>query len=557
MRAAQQSTNEYHKAQYVSAFIEAHSAALMHRSVVEGMHRNILLPETRSNTELTNLARELEQKYDSGTIAAASPSSSPASVGLAVVPFGAWRHTPYPIQKAERSNHVVQHCILREARTPAEWSPQYLERQLPHREPSWQTLHAFLEGLGRRTHEEIDAAKVYRRYQRYLRESRRGMAFGGNSTTARRVCTSYVAQYLVNVVGWECSYAFLKCYLQEPHMASADNRAAEASQLLGVFAEAVRYLDLEPTALPSLKHIEELLVLATQYASVEHPETEGAAAAVVLQPAAAAPLLSIVAERSDSAVEALQRIAHRYLIHVCPQSKRLYLPPVAWGELLAALYRCGASLTLVQSVTDDITDAARTHHAEKLLRHPLVWKGYLSGCDVSHALAVYDSNRPFYGLKEVPALAAVLIRMLVREGSSVSLCRAEDVWKRMTARAGGMIIGTSSVLAARVGLFAAQKNLQGLLRFAFDYDSFFVYFGVERAQWEDAVARHASWRPHSLHQLNAGELAGLFQFILQEMDACGSDIPPIVRHAWEAVTEKCASADKVPEISPDLLADLL
>lgn len=165
LQASRATTNAYHKEQYVSAYLEAHGAALVHQhatsasaSARELAAAGPLATLAATSQELTQLAQELERRYESGAARTSLSSSTPhirdgvqgqtsgppsartlTHAPLAPVQFGAWRSTATDNPRLRRRLHsadVMRHCVIREARTPPALSPEALQRALPQRPPA-------------------------------------------------------------------------------------------------------------------------------------------------------------------------------------------------------------------------------------------------------------------------------------------------------------------------------------------------------------------------------------------------------------------------------------
>lgn len=566
-------TNPLHKAQYIQAFIEARAAMLSHQQQVD-VNALVALDERRVGpvTQLSSLAKELE---------VAAPTA-----------FGGWRTAPDSLQRQSRAADFVLHCVLREARTPPGWSFEAFSRELPPLEKAPMRAVVELVREARSVAQRGDVASE-EAFVKQLRERYEAICRGAKgfvlTPPQQQALTSILLQRLVAETGtWRLAHAYLLLHLASSvDLAAPDGGATAAaaavadtrrdvSQQVAVFAEAVRFVDLRGRAQIPFEAVEALMERAHQLLA------RGAAAARRpgggrLAPVVAAPLLSILSCPRGEDHTAVTRFCERYLFHY--RRQRVYMPALAWGELLRAMGRAGASLKEVQAATDEITDPARTQLADTLISSVHVWNGYLASTkDAAHALEVFESNRRHYGLRETPATVAVLMEVLARHGSGAeSIAKGMALYRNLQASAGGKVIGTASVLAALVSLMEVSLNLKELLRLCVDFHEVLVYFGVPERWWSvDTAGSSLHQRINSVAETDlvvllecVPEYVGYFNAVCAQYT-----VPPVVQHALQdalgrveaALREQQQSASEsassgggagAPLVSAEDLADLM
>lgn len=379
--------------------------------------------------------------------------------GPAGASFGSWR------VRETSGCWSAAHCVC-EGRTPHSWSVESISSSMP-------------SGLIRsidRTIQQMAACppalscELCTAYDAILREV--------SLASLELPLTSYFTYRIALAHGWRGSTSLLKHVLRSlPRLCSLQ----AVSQLIGIAADGVR-IGLPLHAPPSIEEVKQLLDLALQ-----------ASGSSQLLPATAAPVLSILYRESSShglAGDVLD-LAEHYFIQRSQDSRSLrYLPAVAWGELIRATSRCGASLEEIQLLVDTITDSRAVKHAEKLLQSTHLWSAYLSCSPPDHALSVY-AQREEYGVKDDPRLLASLMQSLLQgyekqPCSTYYLKEAEKGWLKLLTleEQSSAIICVKSVLEAYISLCVAKNDMESLLSFAVGFDRFLRYWGVSREFWE-------------------------------------------------------------------------
>lgn len=544
LQASRVTTSPYHKAQYINAFLEAQDAAIMHRHAVEAKSATQsaltsgLKPLTASH-ELTMLAQELETQYHRTAAAAGShlmlshqdgahpPAKASSSSDAAAVEFGAWRSVDSEntrLRKAIHSVDVMRHCVIREARTPVELSPEVIHRLLPHRPtPAVQRLLSYVQSRSfRAATKPVNADKLQAEVTAALRALRYSHALQKNVAL-------YVVFSLSCYRDWQTASTFvLWLHLQWPSLADLSVTAAstssssiekaaqgetDASHFTALLFETLRWASpLRPSLLPTLDEVEQFCVAFHRVANNVDGAFDGAGADVRKEeqspawtPVVAAPLLSVVGLRESTAgaapfdrVHQVQQLADRFCVyrsvpasyyHPKRQPQALaYMPALAWGEYLRALHRCGASLADLQAATDQLTDANITRHAAQLLSNTHVWNAYLACTPGNHAVEVYENNAKHYRVKETPATVAAVMTALLKDNTTASTREARALWKRLRQGppARKTTTTTCSTALAYIRLVEAEGDTTGasLTDYLLSYEDLYEGFGVPM-EWFD------------------------------------------------------------------------
>nr|ACS87886.1 conserved hypothetical protein [Angomonas deanei] len=527
LQRQRETTNPYHKEQYVTAFVEAQSAAAVHKHAVEAKSdRHSSTPASlTTSTELTQLAHELEVTYgDSQRQSSlarvpdhkkALTSPTATSTSNAVVEFGAWRSPDggdVRLAARIRSIDVMRHCVIREARTPPELSPEVIERRLPTRvPPPARTLLTFIQSRSfRAATKPIDAERLENDVVAALRSLRHAPEVQKN-----------VALYAVFSVSrfrdWSMA-STLVLWLRQQWPLLVEGATTESSDMSSTCMTDVSHFvallcdttrsaaPLQTTPPPSLEELEAFCRAFHFHHHDRCPDGESIndeslpCNGPLWDPVVSAPLLSLIGldaerdSRTKPAVELLmqlERVVDRYCVrHALPMSYRhakksaqplAYMPAIAWAEYLRARHRCGASLAELQAATDRITDPNKTRHATELLSNTHVWNAYLSCSPGPHAMEVYEKNLRPYHVAETPAtVAAVMTALIESEGTAKGAAQARALWERLlkTSSDKKMISRTSSTLVAYAKLLVLEGNAEALSKLLTSYDDLYECFGV-------------------------------------------------------------------------------
>ncbi|RNF27075.1 oxidoreductase [Trypanosoma conorhini] len=478
-RRATEGTNPYNKAQYINAFVEAESARMTHERL---MHEGAA--EEQSLLAVVNAARP-------AVAMAPDKHVLPGTTGPGAVAFGAWREADPALERACLSADRNLHCIVRGATTPPAFSPEALQRGMPARLESVQRLLRLLHASGRRRWPRARLSAFAA-----CMESSLDAACGEDFSTRQRVMA--VLLHSAAARNWELALQLyqsllLPCLQQqrrrlgrgEEAVTGTDATTAAASTLVAVLCESIRAHHHAGSPArgsgPSFNTLAGLL----------HPSSPP------LLPVAAAPLFSILQPSDGATWQKAVALAQRFQ----PRgATRMYLPAIAWGELLRAMHRMGASLAEVQGVVDIITDPSRTKNADKHMRDTHIWNAYISVSDWRHALEVYSSNLPYYGVKETAATSAALMESLLRDKQWE---QALDVFRRLQRKEGQLIIGTSGVFTAVFRALEQQGDWQAVAALLMDFDHFLAHFGVPHDFWLASPLREALMSPQ---QISEGQL---------------------------------------------------
>lgn len=607
-KQAQRATADpYYKAQYISAFVEAQSAAISHQHRVAekapGGSWLTLQPSAGASSsssvgELRRLAQELEHRYESPS-SEAPPTAVVTREGGAkdallplhakrkpkAVPFGAWREVENDNVRGKRirSADVVRHCVIREARTPPEMSPEALERVVPKDLPAVRQLLSWVDRVTPTdTAPKADTEEVCVR----LFDTLEALQAAPTSHRGTRVLL-YILQRFAHRVSWQVSLPLLQRSMEvigasvknDADVQDSEQLQSIVSSLVAVWAEAVRFarLPVEGSG-PTKEDVAAVVKTATAIIS-----SQPSSSSPRLLPVVAAPLLSVLtpgtapepaasadSNRGDEAIQ----FAQTFLVQRRYQRKQEedeetrktpgYLPAVAWAELIRTAFRFGADQSAIQSLVDDITDPSRVKHADRLLCNVHVWNAYLSCADCAHALTVYRDNLRHYGVRENAATTAALLASLARSGTAEHLDTALQLYTSLRAKEGRLVIGTCSVYIALMRVHTARSDLEALLRLAVDYEGFLVYFGVPLNLWQSVNGEQLYSSVSSITQRDGpAPFLAAFDHIVAES---GQSIPPqaqctlhrCVQQLMDAnaASAKAASA-AVADLSPEMLADLM
>ncbi|RNF05721.1 oxidoreductase [Trypanosoma rangeli] len=474
-RRATEGTNPYNKAQYINAFVEAESARMTHERL---MKENAA--EEQSLLAVVNAARP-------PVVMASDKNVPPGKTESGAVAFGAWREADPALDRVCLSMDRNLHCIVRGATTPPAFSPEALQRGIPTRLQSVQRLLQFVHanGHGRWPKGRLNAFAV-------RMETCLSAACGDDFSMRQRLMTMLL--YSAAKRNWELAFQLYQELLL-PAIQQQQRRVGEgvgavtgteasasASTFVAVLCESIRAYHhagaLTSYSCPPFNTVAELV----------HPSSPP------LLPVAAAPLFSILQPSNNATWEKVVELVQRFQPH---GNARMYLPAIAWGEMLRAMHRMGASLTEVQGVVDIITDPNRTKNAEKHMRDTHIWNAYISVSDWGHALEVYSNNLAHYGVKKTAATSAALMESLLRDRQWE---QALDVFHRLQQKEGQLIIGTSSVFTAVFQALEQQGDWQAVVSLLMDFDHFLVYFGVPHDFWLTSPLREALRRPQHLSE---------------------------------------------------------
>nr|CAJ2478178.1 unnamed protein product [Leishmania braziliensis] len=288
LREKKATTSPYHKEQYISAFLEAHSAALVHQHVVFNSLTNKHIEEKAATAltashELTSLAQELDARYAtrdsskklarSGTEPVDAPNLAGPGVGFLShfprIEFGAWRSTSggdTRLQRRLRSADVMRHCVIREARTPPSLSPEVIERMLPPRLPApAQGLIVYLKSVRFQQNEDPENCN---RLESQLWEALHALQY---SRELQRAVALYAVLCISAFWGWHTASALVVSLVQKwpAHVAPCGASSSDAvkavredrSHIIALFLETARCSSFRPSfTAPSLAELEKVAV---------------------------------------------------------------------------------------------------------------------------------------------------------------------------------------------------------------------------------------------------------------------------------------------------------
>lgn len=547
-----------HRDQYISAYIEARSAAYAHHTA----------PTTTT------------------TLAAPLPAPHCGSDGR--IAFGAWRSPGALLHRSdERSSsrvnarYVTQHNILREARTPAAWAPERLLRG------------AGLGGVGRSEGEDHDSSSVRRMLRSPVLEEaewewiRCQMAKGRRNGTAAAEAEAHLC-LLCSVLQHRCWYGGWEEGLlwwdrlsreEEERMATpgahSHARMPARALLLAIVCEGIRYSSPR-LGRPPLEQLTEAVIQAAERCKGNR-----------LPPVVAAPVLSAVGGAVDTPAAAgshLLRVLDKHLTQLSHDGLRSYLPAVAWGELLHAAARVGCDTSAIQQLTDRITDPTATKGAEKLLRHPLLWAAYIASCgDTKHSMEVFEKNRSSYGIGDHPRVLTAMLRTVLgcgeRSASDSSLVALPpdvvrfsegifDRLRRLEERGGSDYIpSAASTHVAYALLCDCTRDWQRLQSWLTDYEPVFFTFGIPQSWWEARLP--SQWRDASSSSSSSNSVDVCRQLLEDCHNEFPFRLPPAVSYQIdvalqhmkeERVTSERHERDESihqPALTADALADLM
>ncbi|RNF19320.1 oxidoreductase [Trypanosoma cruzi] len=469
-KKAAEGTNPYNKAQYINAFVEAQSARMTHEQILkEGA------AEEQSLMAVVNAARP-------SVVVGSHNDVLPGGAAADGVAFGSWREGNPALERVCMSMDRNLHCILRGAMTPPAFSPEALQRNAPTRLESVQRLLRLLHAEEHERWSKVRLNAFSNRMESCLK-SVCGEDFGMRQRLMAMLLQSAAMQ------SWELAFQlyhdfFLPSLQEQRRRVEEDGRMtgieAATSALVAVLCETIRCHHQAGTRAigsgPSFNTVAGLAISST----------------FILLPVAAAPLFSVLQPSGNATWQSVLELTRRFQPN---GSKRMYLPSIAWGEMLRAMHRMGASLVEMQGVVDIITDPSCTKNAEKHMRDTRLWNAYISVSDWQHALDVYSNNLPHYGVKETAATSAALMETLLRDGR---WGQALDVFRRLQKKEGQLIIGTSSVFTAVFRALEQQGDWHAVTSLVMDFDHFLVHFGVSHDHWLASPLREALQRPQHL-----------------------------------------------------------
>ncbi|KPI90326.1 hypothetical protein ABL78_0553 [Leptomonas seymouri] len=535
LQESKANTNPYNKEQYINAFLLAQSAATAHHHAVEATPAaqaalTSNLSTLTASQELTKLAQELETRYISKASTAQSAlarsDETPQELSLQTfkrkpasattpIAFGAWRSADAGntrLSEKIRSADVVWHCVIREARTPPELSPEVVQRALPHQSPpAVRRLLTFLQARSfraatkpvnmERLQSEVTAAL---RALKYSRELQKNVAL-------------FVVFSLSCFREWcIASHFVLWLHAQWPSLAefTADSPLSEAasvcltdsSHFAALLFETVRWASPKNASLlPTLGEVEQF---CGSFCGTRAESTTGGGAAgegshggLLWAPVVAAPLLSVVGLRESvdgplrGATEQVEGLVERYCCwrsmpesyyHRKKAKPLAYMPALAWGEYLRALHRCGASLADLQAAADRITDPSATRNAAQLTSSTHLWNAYLACSPGPHAVEVYESNAKHYHVQSTPATMAAIMTALLNENTAEMRAQARVLWGRLRKEqlAKRMTTGTCSTVIAYIRLLQAEGDATAVRDLMTSYEDLYECFGVPREWFE-------------------------------------------------------------------------
>ncbi|CBZ29094.1 conserved hypothetical protein [Leishmania mexicana MHOM/GT/2001/U1103] len=379
-------TNPYHKEQYINAFLEAHSAALVHQHVVSTSASAKHIEETPATAlataqELMTLAQELDARYatrgspatlarTSAEALSAGKVTSPIIGSLSQAPrimFGAWRTTSggdTRLRQRLRSADVMRHCVIREARTPPSLSPEVIERMLPPRLPApAQRLVAYLKS---ERFQRSPGPETCDRLESLLSAALRALQY---SYDLQRVVALYSVLYLSTCRDWHTASAIVVSLVQRwsaivalSGMSSSDVLKTvheDRSHMIALLLETVRCGSSRPSfTAPSLDELDKVCVAlhkpfeeedvsarasftdASRSLDNTAAKSNGTAAAFSPRwdPVVSAPLLSVMGldrlndgRFSGSETEKMKSLAERFCLHRSRPSPSLCAPTRASG----------------------------------------------------------------------------------------------------------------------------------------------------------------------------------------------------------------------------------
>ncbi|EPY34783.1 hypothetical protein STCU_01319, partial [Strigomonas culicis] len=423
LQKKQMEPNPYHKAQYVSAYVEAKSSMITQQKAIQRRHADAegMTPPSLSQ-ELTLLSKELQSSYGAKRqrhMAAREAETTHIQTAhrpkKESVAFGDWRR---PVPFIERELHALDvrwHTIARGGLTPPSLSPEALKRRAA-------PLHGALRplwGRFRRTCSASEAAALAADAVALLEglQARKRL----DQEEWPHVMSLCIQEFFSFNASWQTVFSFLESYLNQIRTVDGGEAfARDASQQIAVFAECVRFCNYGTDG-PTLDRLSTLCQSAQN----------GRQAPLV--PLAAAPLLSTLHRTNEGdEPEKVHAFVTSYLLQR-GGGARVYMPSSAWGEYIKALHRFGASAAEVQALVDRCTDEEHTVKARQHLSSAHVWNAYLSCSEGSHALEVYRKNKAHYGIGERDTIAA-LMSALAQAGTSSSSKQALELFKVLLQR---------------------------------------------------------------------------------------------------------------------------
>ncbi|KAL7697416.1 hypothetical protein NQL31_003884 [Lotmaria passim] len=557
-------TSPYHKEQYINAFLEAQSAAAVHRHAVAAKPAAQAAPTSSLTTsltashELTQLAQELRTRYGEEAVPAVETRlartyerqrdlSFPDFQGHSkadgcAVAFGAWRSADggnERLRQRIRAVDVARHCVIREARTPPELSPEVFQRTLPRQPPpSVQRLLNFAQSRSFRAASkpvrmdrlQVDVTAALRALRLHSREQQRSVAF-------------FLVFSLSCCRDWRTASAFVLWLCTAwPTLAAGDREAtgadaaassstvdesaaarctADASLFAALLFDTVRWASPKNSSLlPTLDELEGFCrafhsrdIDSEARTAIDAGDESQDSPGPLWAPVVAAPLLAVAglresleAPRVTNASHRVQHLTDRYCIHRSVPTTYIhkkkkaqplaYMPALAWGEYLRALHRCGASLLDIQAATDRITDADVTRNALQLLSNTHVWNAYLMCSPGSHAVEVYENNLKAYRVKDTPATVAAVMTALLNEKTAEATAKARALWRKLRIGHTGkkVIVGTCSTVVAHARLLAAENNVVAVRDLLMSYEDLYEIFGIPM-----------DWHEKQRHELQMSE----------------------------------------------------
>ncbi|KAG5497514.1 hypothetical protein JKF63_03778 [Porcisia hertigi] len=371
LKGKKATTNIYHKEQYINAFVEAHSAKLVHKHVVSSLASSKNIERTpdaalTASHQLRTLALELNTRYGTQSSAAvldhsdtaANPAhelTAPRIGTLSHTPqveFGAWRSTSRGdtrLQRRLRSADVMRHCVIREARTPPSLSPEVIERMMvtPRLPAPARRVLAYLRSAHFKRGEGLVS---FARLQSQLAAALRVLQY---SPELQRAVALYAVLCLGTFGDWHTASALVVSLVQEwPAFIASNDKSStdmmkavheDRSHMIALFLETVRCSCSKPSfTAPSIDELERVctalhkpfeegvhqttafLSLASEPLDDTRKNSNGAAVPCTpcWDPVVSAPLLSLMGMHrptdgclSQSETARIKSLAGRFCIH--------------------------------------------------------------------------------------------------------------------------------------------------------------------------------------------------------------------------------------------------
>lgn len=546
--------NPYHKAQYVSAYLEAKSAVISQHKAVERRHAETTFgPTPSASKELALLSKELRCSYGKnphkGFVSTKQKDNSSLThpprtkKKLQHVSFGDWKEPVPSIQRELHALDVRLHTIARGGLTPPSLSTEALKRCAAPFSRALRPLFDAIKNLDTNP-TAVDVQNLATESVTLLKELHaKGQLKPLEWSNVVSLC---MQQLFSRTTAWQHGYFFLQTYLQKcREVLNHKDFHRDACQQTAVFAECTRFYNYGTTG-PTLAQLTELCQLT-------QGDTKRPLAALT-----AAPLLSIVYDASGTdKPEGVHAFAKSYLLQ--RKGRLVYLHSSAWGEYAKAIHRFGASPSAIQGLIDKCTDESTTVNAKQHLSSTHVWNAYLACSEAAHALEVYQNNRVHYKLKGTSETTAALMSSLARAHTNSRSKEALELFKVLQQR-GDMLHYTAGTLVALLDNYCVLKDFTSCLELALNFEAFFAPFGCREEAFGTAY--------HSvMGTVEEDQKPELVRSLVEAVyDSHRDIIPKIVFDKWTATYEDLTRAGKGPpaqspsafsELTPDALMDLL